>query len=108
MEELSKKKCVPCEGNIKPLDKDRIDQLRKQIRNWEICKNHHLSKKFEFVDFNSALDFINKIAPICNEGNHHPNIEFSWGYAIIKIYTHAIDGLSENDFILASKIDKIS
>ena len=108
MEELSKKKCVPCEGSAKPLDEDRINQLRKQIKNWKICENHHLSKKFKFADFNSALDFINKIAKICDVENHHPNIEFSWGYAIITIYTHAIDGLSENDFILASKIDKIS
>ncbi len=108
MEELSKKKCVPCEGGVEPLDKDRINQLRKQIKNWEVYKNHHIFKKFKFADFNSALDFINKIAPICDKENHHPNIEFSWGYVIITIYTHAIDGLSENDFILASKIDKIS
>ena len=68
---------------------------------------YYLSKKFEFKDFKQSQIFINKVGEISENENHHPDISFGWGYADISITTHAIEGLSENDFILASKIDKI-
>jgi len=74
---------------------------------WDIIDEHHLKRDFDFEDFMEALEFVNKVGEVAEEEGHHPNIEFTWGEATIKIYTHKIDGLHENDFILASKIDDI-
>ena len=71
-------------------------------------KKYFLEKKFKFKDFESSQSFINKVGTVSERENHHPDISFGWGYAKIIITTHAIEGLSENDFILAAKIDQIS
>ena len=112
MSELLKKKCVPCEGGVIPFDISEIHKYQKKVDGWDILKDengiHFLSKKFNFKNFLESKKFINHVSEISEEEGHHPDIKFGWGYAEIKITTHAIKGLSENDFILASKIDQIN
>ena len=111
MSELDEKKCVPCEGGIPALVISEIHKYQKKIDGWDIVKNekgiHFLEKKFIFKNFVESQKFVNEVSRISEEEGHHPEILFGWGYSKINISTHAIEGLSENDFILASKIDKI-
>tara|TARA_B100000963_G_scaffold177932_1_gene154672 strand:- start:815 stop:1162 length:348 start_codon:yes stop_codon:yes gene_type:complete len=110
-EDLSNKKCLPCEGGVIPFDVSQIHNYQKKVDGWDITKDDSeiflLHKKFEFENFLKSQNFVNEVGKISEEEGHHPDISFGWGYAEIKITTHAIKGLSENDFILASKIDKI-
>ena len=111
MSELFDKKCVPCEGGVPALYISEIHKYQKKIDGWDVIKNekniHFLEKKFKFKNFVESQKFVNEVGRISEEEGHHPEILFGWGYAKINISTHAIEGLSENDFILASKIDKI-
>ena len=111
MSELLKKKCVPCEGGILPFDISEIHKYQKKVDGWEINKEKKkiffLNKKFSFKNFLESQKFINEVGKISEKEGHHPDIKFGWGYAEVKITTHAIEGLSENDFILAAKIDQI-
>ena len=111
MNDLLNKKCVPCEGGVIPFDISEIHKYQKKVDGWDIIKNEknifYLYKKYEFKNFLESQIFINKIGEISEKEGHHPDISFGWGYAEIKITTHAIEGLSENDFILAAKIDQI-
>ena len=111
MSDISKKKCVPCEGKTVPFDISEIHKYQKKVDGWNITKNEKnnffLEKNFKFKNFKDSQNFINIIGKISEEEGHHPDITFGWGYAKIIITTHAIEGLSENDFILAAKIDKI-
>ena len=111
MEDLSKKKCVACEGNIPPFDKKEIHKYLKKVDGWEVKTNdeesYYLIKDFKFKNFEESQKFVNKVGKIAEEENHHPDILFGWGYSKVKIFTHAIKGLAESDFILAAKIDKI-
>ena len=111
MDDLLNKKCTPCEGGILPFDISEIHKYQKKVDGWDLKKDekkiYYLEKKFTFKNFITSLNFINKISEISEQEGHHPDISFGWGYAEIKITTHAIEGLSENDFILAAKIDKI-
>ena len=110
MSELTKKKCLPCEGGVIPFDISEIHKYQKKVDGWDVLKNEkkifYLYKKYEFKNFLESQIFINKVGEISENEGHHPDISFGWGYAEIKITTHAIKGLSENDFILAAKIDK--
>ena len=112
MNDLLKKKCVPCEGGVIPFDISEIHKYQKKIDGWNVSENEKkkfsLEKNFEFKNFKESQVFVNKIGKISEEEGHHPDIFFGWGYAKINITTHAIEGLCENDFILAAKIDKIS
>ena len=111
MSELFDKKCVPCEGGVPALDISEIHKYQKKIDGWDVIKNekniYFLEKKFKFKNFVESQKFVNEVGRVSEEEGHHPDILFGWGYAKINISTHAIEGLSENDFILASKIDKI-
>ena len=111
MSNLINKKCVPCESGILPFDISEIYKYQKKIDGWEVRENekkiYFLEKKFNFKNFINSQNFINKVGKISEEEGHHPDISFGWGYAKIIISTHAIEGLSENDFILAAKIDQI-
>mgnify|MGYP001177090941 FL=1 len=111
MSELYKKKCVACDGNTPPFDISEIHKYLKKIDDWDVKsdeeKNHYLIKKFSFKDFLESQNFVNKVGAIAEEEGHHPDIHFGWGYAKVKIFTHAIKGLAESDFILAAKIDKL-
>lgn len=106
--DLASKKCVPCEGHEKPFTRSQADDYLKQVDDWELVSDSTLRirKKFKFKNFKEALGFVNKFGAIAEDEGHHPDINFGWGRAEITLYTHAIGGLSENDFILAAKIDK--
>ena len=110
MSDLLDKKCVPCEGGVMPFDTSEIHKYQKKVDGWDIAKGtdevFFLTKKFQFEDFLKSQNFVNEVGKISEEEGHHPDIKFGWGYAEINITTHAIEGLSENDFILAAKIDK--
>tara|TARA_B100000900_G_scaffold406961_1_gene418861 strand:+ start:569 stop:907 length:339 start_codon:yes stop_codon:yes gene_type:complete len=112
MEELYKKKCVACDGDIPPFDKSEIHKYLKKVDGWDVKSNkdksYYLIKNFKFNNFEESLNFTNKVGEIADQENHHPDISFGWGYCKIKIFTHAIKGLAESDFILAAKIDKIN
>jgi 4a-hydroxytetrahydrobiopterin dehydratase len=111
MSDLSKKKCVACEGNTLPFDTTEIHKYLKKVDGWEVKsdenKNFYLIKNFEFKNFIKSQEFVTQVGNIAEIENHHPDIYFGWGYCKIKIFTHAIKGLAESDFILAAKIDKI-
>ncbi len=108
MNNLAKKKCVPCEGGVPKLKNGEIKKLMKELETgWKAVNNHHLERQYKFPDFAKAFAFVKKIAKVAEQEDHHPNIEFTWGFLKLRIWTHAIDGLSENDFILAAKIDKL-
>ncbi len=112
MDDLSKKKCVACDGSIPAYDLNTIHKYLKKVDGWNVksdeSKNFYLLKKFNFKNFVESQYFVNKIGTIAEEENHHPDIKFGWGYCEVKIFTHAIKGLAESDFILAAKIDKIN
>ena len=107
MESLSDKHCVPCHGGVPRLKGEEIEPLLAQLEGWRVVEGHHLSKEYEFTNFAAALAFVNRVGEVAEGEGHHPDIEFGWGYARLKIYTHAIDGLSESDFILAARIDAV-
>jgi len=106
--DLTRKKCVPCEGGVDPLRGDTLKQYQSEISNkWRVIDEHHLEAVFLFDDFERALEFTNRVGKVAEEEGHHPDLHLSWGRVGVKIWTHAIDGLSENDFILAAKIDEL-
>ncbi|MCD6023875.1 MAG: putative pterin-4-alpha-carbinolamine dehydratase [Fibrobacteria bacterium] len=105
---LAKKDCVPCKGGVPPLKGAALQDLLSQLgHGWEIVKEHHLEKTFAFPDFQTALDFTNKVGAIAESEGHHPDIHLAWGKCRVVIWTHKIDGLTESDFVLAAKIEKI-
>jgi 4a-hydroxytetrahydrobiopterin dehydratase len=106
--DLSKKKCIPCEGGIPPLTDKEIKQYIKDISvGWKVIDNNRISREFFFVSYRHTIDFVNKIADIAENEGHHPVLHIYFGRAVVELWTHSINGLSENDFILASKIDKL-
>jgi len=111
MDDLSKKKCIDCDGTVPAFDTSEIHKYLKKVDGWDVetneDKNYYLIKNFKFRNFKESQNFVNKVSNIAEEENHHPDIFFGWGYCKIKIFTHAIKGLAESDFILAAKIDKI-
>ena len=111
MEDLAGKKCVPCEGGIPAFDINEIHKYLKKIDGWDVLKdkekNYYIEKNFKFNNYVESEKFVTNVGKIAEIEGHHPDITFGWGYAKIKISTHAIKGLAESDFILAAKIDKI-
>ena len=111
MSDLANKKCVPCEGGIPAFDINEIHKYLKKIDGWDVLEDHeknfYIEKGFKFKNYVESEVFVNKVGKIAEAEGHHPDINFGWGYAKIKISTHAIKGLAESDFVLAAKIDKI-
>jgi 4a-hydroxytetrahydrobiopterin dehydratase len=111
MSDLVNKKCIPCEGNIPAFNIDEIHKYLKKVDGRDVKKDQSSSfcliKEFKFKNFTESQNFINKVGEIAEKEGHHPDIWFGWGYAKIRIFTHSIKGLAQNDFILAVKIDKI-
>lgn len=107
MEKLAERRCVPCHGGVPRLEGVEARRLLKELRGWEVVEDRHLSKRYEFPNFAEALGFVNRVGVVAEREGHHPDITFGWGYAHFTIYTHAIGGLSESDFILAAKVDEI-
>lgn len=109
MSSLSSKICTACSGDAEKMKATEIHEKMKELEDgWEQENNHHIERKFEFDDFQEALEFVNEVGEIAEEQGHHPVInDFTWGKATVKLYTHKIDGLHENDFIMAAKIDEV-
>lgn len=108
MSDLASKQCVPCMGGVPPLEGDELRRLQEQLGGgWRVVDEHHLEKTYEFKDFREALDFTNKLGELAEEQGHHPDIHLSWGKVGVEIYTHKIDGLTESDFVLAAKADRL-
>lgn len=105
MEKLEEKSCTPCKAGSPPLAPGEIILLSGGIAGWEVVDQHHLLKEFRFRDFKTALAFVNRIGEIAEREGHHPDMALSWGRVEVTLYTHKIDGLHENDFIMAAKID---
>ena len=105
---LAAKSCTPCRGGIPPLTKDEASNYLAQTKGWKLLKDGTLiARDYAFDNFREAMDFVIKVGELAEQEGHHPDISFGWGYAKIKISTHAIKGLAESDFILAAKIDNI-
>ncbi len=105
---LSDKKCVACEGGVPPLTDAEIKTYLPQVKEgWEVTDAKKIQKEFKFNDFKEAMEFVNKIAAVADGEGHHPNIHIFYNVVKIELWTHAIRGLSENDFILAAKVDNI-
>ena len=107
MSDLAEKTCVPCRGGVPPLKGAELAALHNQVPGWNVIKEHHIEKTYTFPDFVQALAFVNKVGAIAEEQGHHPDILLGWGKAVVTTWTHKIDGLTESDFILAAKIDKL-
>jgi 4a-hydroxytetrahydrobiopterin dehydratase len=105
--DLLKKFCVPCEGQALPLAEEELESYLGHIDNWKLdTSNQFISKKFTFKNYQDALQCVLVISEIAEEENHHPDIQFGWGYCEVALTTHSICGLHPNDFIVAAKIDK--
>lgn len=108
MSDLTQKKCVPCSGNTPTLPPENIEKLILELENgWEVENYKKINKKFKFKGFKKSMEFVNKVAAIAEEEGHHPDIYINFSRVTVSLTTHAIRGLSENDFIIAAKIDKL-
>jgi len=109
MEDLARKKCIPCTAGTPPLKGAALQPFSKQLgEGWKVVEEHHLEKEYTFKNFKQALEFTNKIGRIAEEEGHHPDILLSWGKVKVILWTHKINGLSESDFIMAAKCDAVS
>ena len=108
MSALAEKECVPCKGGVPPLKGEQLERYRAQVPEWKVVNEHHLERAFKFPDFKSALAFTNRVGNLAEEQGHHPDIFLAWGKVSVTIWTHKIDGLTESDFILAAKIDRLA
>jgi 4a-hydroxytetrahydrobiopterin dehydratase len=106
--DLSKKKCIPCEGGIPMLTEDEVAEYLQHIHDaWRVTENKKLSREIAFMDYKQTMAYVNRVADLADTEGHHPVLHVYYSKVIIDLWTHAIGGLSENDFILASKIDKL-
>ena len=105
---LARRNCVPCRGGVPPLSADRIAALRAQISTaWTLVEGHHLQREIRRKGFRESLALANSIGEIAESQRHHPDLLVSWGRLTVTLFTHAINGLHENDFILAARIDEL-
>ena len=107
MAELADKTCIPCRGGVPSLTADEIKPLAEQLPGWDVVDSHHLDRTYKFKDFREALEFTNRIGELAEEQGHHPDIYLAWGKVGIQLWTHKIDGLSESDFVMAAKIERL-
>ena len=108
MSQLTKKRCIPCEGAVKPFTSSMVSNYKTKLtKKWEVKKNKKISREFIFNNFKEAIKFVNNVAIISEREGHHPDIHIFYNKVIIELWTHSIGGLSENDFIIAAKIENI-
>ena len=108
MMNFMQKQCTPCKGGVEPLKGDALkDRIDKLDHGWEVVEEHHLQKEFKFPDFKEALSFVNKIGQLAEQEGHHPDIYLGYGKVKVLLWTHKIDGIHENDFIVAAKIEEL-
>ena len=104
---LAEKNCVPCRGGVPALQGDELAPLARELPEWQVVDEHHLRRSFKFRDFRTALDFVNHVGELAEQQGHHPDLFLVWGRVDITTWTHKINGLTESDFILAAKIDRL-
>ena len=107
MTELTKKHCEACSGETPPLKAEEVFRLHQQVPEWDVTSGRKLVRRFEFEDFTEAMEFVNRVADLAESEGHHPNITIDYRRVTFTVWTHAIDDLSESDFILAAKIDEL-
>lgn len=105
--DLSNKKCIPCEVGGTPMDANAIAIFIRDLKDWKVIENTKISKDFTFKNFKESMIFINQVADIAEGEGHHPDIHVYYNKVKIELITHEVNGLTENDFIIATKIDKI-
>lgn len=101
--DLTARVCRPCEGGVDPMTRDQIDAVLPQVAGWALADGH-LERSFRFDNYYKTISFVNAVAWVANKENHHPVMEVGFRQCTVRLWTHAIDGLSENDFICAAKI----
>ena len=107
-ESLAARDCAPCKKGTPPLAGTALEKLSDALgHGWEVPDGKRLEKKFAFQDFRQALDFTNRIGAVAEAQDHHPDIALSWGKVGVTLWTHTVNGLSENDFILAAKVESL-
>lgn len=107
-QDLAQRQCTPCRGGVPPLDEAAARGYLADRPDWRLTAGaKRIERTFDFKNFAQALDFVNAVGAVAEEEGHHPDIHFGWGYVTISLQTHKIDGLHENDFILAAKIDAL-
>ena len=108
--DLASKSCVPCRGGVPPLAGAELDRLLGELgpNGWRVVGGHHLEKDFSFPDFATALAFVNRIGALAEQQGHHPDLYLAWGKVRLTTWTHKIDGLTESDFVLAAKADRLA
>lgn len=105
--ELAAKECVPCKGGVPPLKGEELTALQEQLGgDWRVVDEHHLEKDYSFPDFQTALDFTNRVGEMAEAQGHHPDIYLAWGKVKVTVWTHKINGLTESDFVFAAKSDQ--
>jgi 4a-hydroxytetrahydrobiopterin dehydratase len=108
MAALAEKECVPCKGGVPALKGDDLVKLKHELDSgWQVVQDHQLEREFKFKDFLGALTFTNRVGELAEEQQHHPDIYLSWGKVKVTIWTHKVNGLTESDFVLAAKIDRL-
>ena len=107
MSDLAAQNCVPCRGGVPPLKGAALETLVAQIPGWKVVNEHHLEKSYAFPDFVQALAYVNKVGAMAEEQGHHPDLLLGWGKVVVTTWTHKIDGLTESDFVLAAKCDRL-
>lgn len=108
MSALADKQCVPCNGVVPPLKGQELERLARELDGgWQVVEERQLEKEYRFKDFREALDFTNSIGELAEAQGHHPDIYLAWGKVKLTIWTHKINGLTESDFVLAAKADKL-
>ena len=108
MAALAEKECVPCKGGVPALKGQDLQRLKSELDpGWQVLHEHQLEREFKFKDFLEALTFTNQVGKLAEQQGHHPDIYLSWGKVKVTIWTHKIDGLTESDFVLAAKIDRL-
>ncbi len=106
--DLASKECVPCRGGIPPLELDEARKLQASTPGWSLSEEGtRISRTFQFKDFLEAMKFVNDVAEVAERQGHHPDISIHWNQVDLLLYTHKINGLHENDFILAARIDRL-
>jgi 4a-hydroxytetrahydrobiopterin dehydratase len=107
MASLAEKTCVPCRGGVPPMTGKELERMLKLVPGWKAVDDHHITRIFTFPDFKQALEFVNRVGAVAEQQGHHPDTLLTWGKVEITLWTHKINGLSESDFIMAAKIDRL-
>src|SRR5262245_7564797 len=108
MSELASRNCIPCRGGVPKLKGGELTRLLRLLGNdWKVVKGHHLEKKYDFHNFQEALEFTVRVGDMAEQQGHHPDIHLAWGKVVLTVWTHKINGLTESDFVFAAKADHV-